>query len=77
MYENLTNTTINTIRSDKFIKQIKKKIFEVADILQLKDIINRKPHQLAEGEKQRVAVGRAIIRDPQCFLFDEREFSGP
>ena len=52
-------------------EEVKKKIFEIADILQLRDIINRKPHQLAEGEKQRVAVGRAIIRDPECFLFDE------
>ena len=52
-------------------EEVKKKIFEIADILQLRDIINRKPHQLAEGEKQRVAVGRAIIRDPKCFLFDE------
>ena len=52
-------------------EEIKKKIFEIADILQLREIINRKPHQLAEGEKQRVAVGRAIIRDPECFLFDE------
>ena len=50
---------------------IDKKIVEIAEILQLQDILNRKPHQLAEGEKQRVAVGRAIIRDPQCFLFDE------
>jgi len=52
-------------------EEVKKKIFEIADILQLREIINRKPHQLAEGEKQRVAVGRAIIRDPECFLFDE------
>lgn len=51
--------------------QIKNKIYETANILQLKDVLNRKPHQLAEGEKQRVAVGRAIIRDPECFLFDE------
>jgi len=51
--------------------EVKKKIYEVADILQLREIVNRKPHQLAEGEKQRVAVGRAIIRDPECFLFDE------
>ena len=52
-------------------EEVRKKIFEIADILQLRDIVNRKPHQLAEGEKQRVAVGRAIIRDPECFLFDE------
>ena len=66
--ENLANPLHAENLSDE---EIKKKIFEVADILQLRDIVNRKPHQLAEGEKQRVAVGRAIIRDPECFLFDE------
>ena len=66
--ENLANPLHAEKLSDE---EVKKKIFEIADILQLRDIINRKPHQLAEGEKQRVAVGRAIIRDPECFLFDE------
>ena len=50
---------------------INSKINEVARVLQLADILERKPSQLAEGEKQRVAVGRSIIRDPRCFLFDE------
>ena len=66
--ENLANPLYAENMSEK---EIKDKIFEIADILQLREIINRKPHQLAEGEKQRVAVGRAIIRDPKCFLFDE------
>ena len=66
--ENLANPLHAENLSDN---EVKRKIFEVADILQLRDIVNRKPHQLAEGEKQRVAVGRAIIRDPECFLFDE------
>ena len=66
--ENLANPLHAENLSDD---EVKRKIFEVADILQLRDIVNRKPHQLAEGEKQRVAVGRAIIRDPECFLFDE------
>ena len=34
-------------------------------------VLDRIPGRLAEGEKQRVAVGRAIVRDPNCFLFDE------
>ena len=40
-------------------------------MLQLEPVLDRRPSQLAEGEKQRVAVGRCIIRDPSCFLFDE------
>ena len=66
--ENLANPLYAENLSDS---EIKNKIYEIADILELREIINRKPHQLAEGEKQRVAVGRAIIRDPECFLFDE------
>ena len=48
-----------------------KRIERVSAALQLGDILDRVPGQLSEGEKQRVAVGRAIIRDPTCFLFDE------
>ncbi|MCB2009703.1 MAG: ABC transporter ATP-binding protein [Geminicoccaceae bacterium] len=51
--------------------QIKAKVAETSRVLQLDPILERRPGQLAEGEKQRVAVGRSIIRDPNCFLFDE------
>lgn len=44
---------------------------EVLSLLHLTEVANRLPGQLAEGEKQRVAVGRAVVRDPSCFLFDE------
>jgi ABC-type sugar transport system ATPase subunit len=47
------------------------KVRQVARTLQLESVLDRKPSQLSEGEKQRVAVGRSIIRDPECFLFDE------
>ena len=50
---------------------IDKRVDEIARILQLDPILERTPGQLAEGEKQRVAVGRSIIRDAVCFLFDE------
>jgi multiple sugar transport system ATP-binding protein len=43
----------------------------VATILHLTDVLDRLPGQVSEGEKQRVAVARAIVRDPNCFLFDE------
>ncbi len=51
--------------------EIEKRVARIADTLQLSGILKRTPGQLAEGEKQRVAVGRSIIRDPACFLFDE------
>ena len=51
--------------------EIERRTGEVARILQLDEVLERRPDQLAEGEKQRVAVGRSIIRDAACFLFDE------
>jgi multiple sugar transport system ATP-binding protein len=47
------------------------RVNKVADILALRDVLGRLPGQISEGEKQRVAVARAIVRDPNCFLFDE------
>jgi multiple sugar transport system ATP-binding protein len=47
------------------------RIRKVADILDLTTVLDRLPGQISEGEKQRVAVARAIVRDPNCFLFDE------
>ncbi len=47
------------------------RVNQVADTLDLRSVLDRLPGHIAEGEKQRVAVGRAIVRDPSCFLFDE------
>ena len=51
--------------------EIASRVARVSEALDLKAILKRRPHQLGEGEKQRVAVGRSIVRDPTCFLFDE------
>src|SRR5918994_330768 len=51
--------------------EIERRVREIARVLQLEGVLDRRPGQLAEGEKQRVAVGRSIIRDAVCFLFDE------
>lgn len=50
---------------------IDSRVGEVARALHLTDVMSRLPGQLGEGEKQRVAVARAVVRDPNCFLFDE------
>ena len=47
------------------------RIAKVAGILHLNGVLDRLPGQISEGEKQRVAVARAVVRDPNCFLFDE------
>jgi ABC-type sugar transport system ATPase subunit len=48
-----------------------KREMNVARIMHLTDVLDRMPGQISEGEKQRLAVARAIVRDPNCFLFDE------
>ena len=51
--------------------EIARRVAEVAEVLQLTDVLDRKPSQLSGGERQRVAMGRAIIRRPRAFLMDE------
>ena len=43
----------------------------VASLLQIGQLLGRKPSQLSGGQRQRVAMGRALVRDPELFLFDE------
>ncbi|MBV9091248.1 MAG: sn-glycerol-3-phosphate ABC transporter ATP-binding protein UgpC [Mycobacteriaceae bacterium] len=51
--------------------EVKEKVEETAKILDLTDLLNRKPAALSGGQRQRVAMGRAIVRNPKAFLMDE------
>ncbi|WP_296103195.1 ABC transporter ATP-binding protein [uncultured Agrobacterium sp.] len=47
------------------------RVRRAAEILQINELMQRRPKQLSGGQRQRVAIGRAIVREPQVFLFDE------
>ena len=52
-------------------KEIEEKVHKAARILQIENLLRRKPSELSGGQMQRVAMGRAIVREPQVFLMDE------
>ncbi len=51
--------------------EIKERVMQTAQLLEIEDELYRKPKTLSGGQRQRVAIGRAIIRRPKVFLFDE------
>ncbi|MGH9150885.1 MAG: ABC transporter ATP-binding protein [Acidimicrobiales bacterium] len=51
--------------------EVERRVREAARILDLEELLKRKPRALSGGQRQRVAMGRAIVREPQAFLMDE------
>jgi multiple sugar transport system ATP-binding protein len=51
--------------------EIQARVTKAASILQIEHLLARRPNQLSGGQSQRVAIGRAIVKEPKAFLFDE------
>ncbi|NOT01223.1 MAG: ABC transporter ATP-binding protein [Phycisphaerales bacterium] len=51
--------------------EIAQRVGEVAAMLEIEGLLERRPHELSSGQQQRVALGRAIVRRPRVYLFDE------
>jgi multiple sugar transport system ATP-binding protein len=68
VYENMA-FGLKLAHADK--ETIDKRVREAARVLQIENLLERKPKELSGGQRQRVAIGRAITRNPKVFLFDE------
>ncbi|MDW8084516.1 MAG: ABC transporter ATP-binding protein [Candidatus Caldarchaeum sp.] len=74
LYPNMT--VFENIASPMRVKnmpeqEIRKQVEEVAEFLGIKQILQKKPHEISGGEAQRTAIARALVKKPKVFLFDE------
>jgi multiple sugar transport system ATP-binding protein len=68
VYENMSfGLRLKKVAKDEIARRVE----NAARILDIGELLQRKPKQLSGGQRQRVAMGRAIVRDPKVFLFDE------
>jgi multiple sugar transport system ATP-binding protein len=68
VYQNMAlSLRIRKVKRDEMDRRVQ----EAAHVLNIEDLLNKRPRELSGGQRQRVAMGRAIVREPQAFLMDE------
>lgn len=65
------NLALNLVLKKVPREEIDRRVRETAEMLEIGDLLDKKPRELSGGQRQRIALGRALIRNPQVFLFDE------
>jgi ABC-type sugar transport system ATPase subunit len=75
LYPHMTaymNMAFGLLKASRLPKaEVDARVRNAAEILNITDLLQRKPNELSGGERQRVAIGRALVRKPKVFLFDE------
>ncbi len=74
LYPHMTcreNLTLSLKLKGDSESEIERRVQETASLLEIGDLLHKRPRELSGGQRQRVAVGRALIRNPKVFLFDE------
>lgn len=70
VYDNMASALRSKLyKTDE--QTIKEKVYEAAKMMKMENLLGRLPSQLSNGQKQRVAMGRALVRDPNVFIMDE------
>lgn len=68
IFDNIANPLkMNKVPREEIIKRV----YEVSEILGIKDLLTRKPRHLSGGQQQKVAIAKALIKKPRVYLFDE------
>ena len=74
LYPHMTvreNLSFGLETAKKSKEEIEKRVSEAVELLEISELMDRKPGQMSGGQCQRVALGRAMVRKPEVFLFDE------